>query len=191
MKLPFLILIAFTLWGQEVTPALKTVSLQYTPDSMEVMKVYNVTNIGVGTIMACNDSYSIVSIPAERLYMAFPTVRFITPDRAHVVIMAGIGKSKKATAVRWIGYGLQAAVPIMAWGPVAASKTIIGAASVGGTIAGQVQKSLEGQIPDLVPLFSTVLDKPIALAPGACDKATVFNTKQKGISNVVTKLEVK
>jgi hypothetical protein len=123
--------------------------------------------------------------------MALPTVRFVQPDRARAIIVAGVGKSKKAIAAKWINYGLMGAIPMTAWGPIAASKTIIGAIGVGASIGGQVQKSLEGQLPDLTPLFATALTAPFALAPGACDTHTVFNAKQKAIGNVQSKIELR
>lgn len=166
------------------------VSVVYTPEPMAVLKALNVRDIGLWSVRACNDGAAAVTVPAERFYMAAPLVRLITPARARAVVLDRRGRSGKATAAKYIGYGLTLATALTGFGPIAANTTVVASLAFGSTIAMETRRQLEAEIPDTGPFFETLLEEPVQLAPAACATRTAFAAKMRSPKPIAATIQL-
>ena len=158
-------------------PAFAQITASASPEPMAVTQNIPVKVIGLWDVRLCNDSAMSLTIPEEKVFMAFPTLPLMTAKNATIVLMTRQAKNKKQIAVDLITYGLLVAVPILSWGPVAASKTVIGATGVGLGVAGITRDSIKAQVPSISPLTADLLSGPIQLNPGQCVTKSVFSAK--------------
>ncbi len=165
------------------------VSVQYSPEPMAVLGALNVKSVGIWSVRACNDGTQLVSIPEERIYMAAPAaIHLITPDRARSLVLASVGKTKKARAAEYIGYGLMIATPLVGFGPVAASKTVIASLGLATGVAAEFRQQFQSQTPDLSPFFGNILQGTLSLSPASCTTRTAFAAKMKNPQPVFAKI---
>ena len=162
------------------------VSASATPEPMAVLKHIPVKDIGIWDIRLCDDGVMPVELPEERVYMAFPQVHFLTATSARIVLAARVSRNKKQIAADIITYGLIGAAQITSWGPVAASKTVIGGLTTGAGLAAVIRDKLQSQVPSVQVFEDNLLTGTITLQPGGCVTRSAFAAKTKAPQTVQT-----
>jgi hypothetical protein len=155
------------------------VSVFASPQPMLVTDSIPVKIIGLWDIRACNDSTQPLKLPAERIYIALPQIRLLSASSARIVLSTRQSKNKKAIAAMLIRYGLTIGTSVTAFGPVAASRTVVGALALSGELARSTERELESRIPSIMPFTENLLDGTIALDPKACASRIAFAAKMK------------
>ncbi len=182
-----LVLIALLLCGA----AQAQVSAQFSPEPMAVMSSLNIRSMGLWSVRMCNDGAAPVLLPEERIYMAAPGLSLIMPVRARAILLTRQASTQKATVVRYIKYGLIGAAGLTGFGAVAASTTVIASLASGAALAGEVQRTLELEIPSIAPFADSLLEGPITLPPGGCATRTAFAAKVKNPKAITAQIQIR
>lgn len=155
------------------------VSIQLSPEPMEVLAALHVRGVGLWTLRVCNDSSSATLVAPERILMAVPSVRILDSSRAEAVLAAARGRNWRVQAATYISLGALMATALTGWGAIAAQPAVIAALGVGSGAARLVADELGRNAPDLGPYTGSLLETPIALSAGQCATRTVFAGKMK------------
>lgn len=159
------------------------------PEPMIVTDSIPVRVIGLWQILVCNESPTSVRIPPERVYIALRQLPLLAPSSARIVLSRRQAQNKRAIAAMILRYGLLIGTSVTAFGPVAASRNVVGALAFAGSMAMSAERQLEQSVPSILPFTSNLLDAPLELEPNDCTTRTAFAAKMKRPETMYSRIE--
>ena len=178
------IFLSFTL----AIPTEAQVSLLFTPLPLRASRTVGIRNVGLWTVLVCNDGPAFVNLPEERILMAAPTLLALD----HATALATLTQSHVRDRSVVIANLLQNAVLLSsiftAGGLIAASPRIIVSLTLGASGAMQLANAIKGQAPDLSGIQANLLETILPLAPSSCATRTVLAGIHPGVQPVAATL---
>lgn len=159
------------------------------PEPMLVTNAIPVRVVGMWDLHVCNDGPTPARVPAEKVFIALREIPLISASSARVVLTNRRSQNKKAVAAMLIRYGLTIGTSVTAFGPVAASRTVVGALAFAGVMAAQTERQLQDGVPSIEPFTSNLLDGALELEPGDCQTRTAFAAKVKRARPVYVRVD--
>jgi hypothetical protein len=187
------VLLAFTLYGQEqpppkVSPAPKLVKAQYVPEPMIVLKSLHIKDFGVWTCRICSDLDSVITIPKEKVFMAAGTkIRPIDELRATSMLMQGQSKHWTLRTLRILGIAGAATLLAMR---TSTDPSVLKWLGVGSSSIPILSEFLSKDVPDLSPYLSNMLKADVVLSAGHCATYSIFAAKMKRVETFEVTIDV-
>ncbi len=171
------------------TPVHGQASLLFTPQPLRTSRSLGIKNVGLWTVLVCNDSAQALSLPQERILMAAPNLWALDHATALTMLQQNRVHEPHFVASTLLQQSLILATILVAGGMITASSRALVSLTLGSTAAQQISSDLKGQIPDLTGIQNNLLETTLSLAPGACATRTVLGGLHKGATAIPAKIQ--
>ncbi len=160
------------------------VSLLFTPQPLRTSRSVGIRNVGLWTVLACNDGAAMRILPEERILMAAPALWALDHATALTALTQSHVRDRSVVIATLLQQAVMLTTILTAGGLVAASPRAIVSLTLGDSAAQQLASAIRGQAPDLSGIQSNLLETSLSLGPGACATRTLLGGIHKGATAI-------
>lgn len=164
------------------------VSLLFSPLPLRASRTVGIRNVGLWTVLACNDGPASVNLPEERILMAAPTLLALDHSTALAALRQSHVRDRSVVIANILQNAVFLASIFTAGGLIAATPRVVVSLTLGASGAMQLANAIKGQAPDFTSIQANLLETTLSLAPSACATRNLLAGIHKGVQPVAATL---